>query len=52
MKPVFYLEGGKALEQFVWAGCGFSVLGVTQNQTGHGPEQLAPVILLRALWTG
>lgn len=46
LKPTFYLEGGKALEQFVWAGCGFSVLGVPQNQTRHGPEQSAPVTLL------
>lgn len=46
MKAMFYLEGGNALEQFVWAGRGFSVLGVTQSQTGHGPEQPAPVTLL------
>lgn len=51
LKPTFYFAGDKALAQFVWAGCGFSVLGVTQNQTGHGPEQPAPVTLLWALCT-
>lgn len=51
LKPTFYFEGDKALQQFVWAGCGFSVLGVTQIQTGQGPEQPAPVLLLWALWT-
>lgn len=46
LKEAFYFEGGKALQQFVWAGCRFSVLGVAQNQTGRGPEQPAPVPLL------
>lgn len=42
-KKHLYCEDGQTLEQVVQQGCGFSILGDTQNSTGNGPEQLIVV---------
>lgn len=38
-KPFFYSEGDQRVEQVGCRVCGGSILGDTQNQAGHGPQQ-------------
>lgn len=38
-KHFFYCECGQTLEQVAQRCCGFSLLGGTQNPTGHSPGQ-------------
>jgi len=40
-KRLFHSEGGQTLEDFAQRGCGASILGSTQNWTGHSREQPA-----------
>jgi len=48
IRKIFYCEDNCTLEEVAPSSCGVSILGDSENLSGHSPDQPALVIMLRA----